>query len=95
MKQRGITQVLSLGAVLAMGTLYQTLVVKRGVTVKLFIYKSIHAPTLTYSHELWVMTETMRSQKNGQNEFLARLHSALHPILAGRMLAKKGVLVME
>ena len=29
---------------------------------KLSIYRSIYVPTLTYGHELWVMTERIRSQ---------------------------------
>ena len=29
---------------------------------KLSIYRSIYIPTLTYGHELWVVTERMRSR---------------------------------
>lgn len=29
--------------------------------VKLLIYKSVYVPTLSYDHELWVVTEKMRS----------------------------------
>ncbi|TWW68384.1 hypothetical protein D4764_19G0001820 [Takifugu flavidus] len=41
-----------------MRTLHQSLVVKREPTE---IYRSIFVPTLTYGHELWVMTERTRS----------------------------------
>ena len=47
-----------------MRALYRTVVVKRELIrkAKLSIYRSIYVPTLTYGHELWVVTERMRSR---------------------------------
>ena len=47
-----------------MRVLYQTIVVKRELSrkAKLSIYQSIYVLTLTYGHELWVVTERMRSR---------------------------------
>ncbi|KAK7925839.1 hypothetical protein WMY93_008149 [Mugilogobius chulae] len=47
-----------------MRSLYRTVVVKKELSrkAKLSIYRSIYVPTLTYGHELWVMTERTRSQ---------------------------------
>ena len=51
--------------------------VKRELSQKAFlsIYRSIYVPSLTYSHELWVMTERMRLQvpvaKMSYNENIA------------------------
>uniref|UniRef100_A0A8C6P3P0 Reverse transcriptase domain-containing protein n=1 Tax=Nothobranchius furzeri TaxID=105023 RepID=A0A8C6P3P0_NOTFU len=46
-----------------MRALYRSVVVKRELSqkAKLSIYRSIYVPTLTYGHELWVVTERMRS----------------------------------
>ncbi|TWW73461.1 hypothetical protein D4764_15G0008550 [Takifugu flavidus] len=46
-----------------MWTLHRSVVVKRELSqkAKLSIYRSIFVPTLTYGHELWVMTERTRS----------------------------------
>ncbi|TWW63109.1 hypothetical protein D4764_03G0001170 [Takifugu flavidus] len=46
-----------------MRTLHQSVVVKRELSqeAKLSIYRSIFVLTLTYGHELWVMTERTRS----------------------------------
>ena len=56
--------------------LYQSVVVKRELSrkAKLSIYLSIYVPTLTYGHELQVMTERIRSriQVRGFNEKVAR-----------------------
>ena len=42
--------------------------------VKLSIYRSIYVPTLTYGHELWVMTERIRSQiQAAEMSFLCRV----------------------
>ena len=43
-------------------TLKQSFVVKRELSqkTKLSIDRSIYIPTLTYCHELWVVTEIMR-----------------------------------
>jgi len=45
-----------------MRALYRSVVVKRELSrkAKLSIYRSIYVPTLTYVHELWVVTERMR-----------------------------------
>ncbi|KAI3362928.1 hypothetical protein L3Q82_011604 [Scortum barcoo] len=42
-----------------MRSVYRTVVVKKDLSrkAKLSIYRSIYVPTLTYGHELWVMTE--------------------------------------
>ncbi|KAK7915621.1 hypothetical protein WMY93_011382 [Mugilogobius chulae] len=47
-----------------MQSLYRTVVVKKELSrkAKLLIYRSIYVPTLTYGHELWVMTERTRSR---------------------------------
>ena len=44
-------------------TLKRTVVVKRELSqkAKLSIYRSIYIPTLTYGHELWVVTERIKS----------------------------------
>jgi len=49
--------------------LYWSVLVKRELSwkMKLSIYRSIYIPTLTYGHELWVVTE--RRDTIGQNEF--------------------------
>ncbi|XP_076876507.1 uncharacterized protein LOC143525918 [Brachyhypopomus gauderio] len=46
-----------------MQSLYRSVVVKKELSqkAKLSIYRSIYVPTLTYGHELWVMTERTRS----------------------------------
>ena len=45
-------------------SLYRTVVTKRELSrkAKLWIYRSIFVPTLTYGHESWVMTERTRSR---------------------------------
>lgn len=45
-----------------MQTLYQTVVVKRELSgkAKLSIYQWIYVPTLTYDHNLWVVTNRLR-----------------------------------
>ncbi|KAL0161456.1 hypothetical protein M9458_045181, partial [Cirrhinus mrigala] len=47
-----------------MRSLYRSVVVKKELSykAKLSIYRSIYVPTLTYGHELWVMTERIRSR---------------------------------
>ena len=47
-----------------MWSMYLSVVVKKELSckLKLSIYLSIYVPTLTYGHELWVMTERTRSQ---------------------------------
>ena len=58
-----------IGAALAvMQTLKQSVVVKREPSLqsaKLSIYISIHVPTLSYGHELWVVRERMRASEIG------------------------------
>ena len=41
---------------------------------KLSIYRSIYIPSLTYGHELWVVTERIRSQiQAAEMSFLRRV----------------------
>ncbi|KAK3558236.1 hypothetical protein QTP86_013969 [Hemibagrus guttatus] len=51
-------------AAAVMRSMYWSVVVKKELSrkAKLSIYQSIYAPTLTYGHELWVMTERVRSR---------------------------------
>ncbi|KAI3359029.1 hypothetical protein L3Q82_015428 [Scortum barcoo] len=48
-----------------MQSVYRTVVVKKELSrkAKLSIYRSIYVPTLTYGHELWVMTESGRNEE--------------------------------
>ncbi|KAK3510372.1 hypothetical protein QTP70_005671 [Hemibagrus guttatus] len=48
----------------AMQFMYWSVVVKKELSrkAKLSIYQSIYVPTLTYGHELWVMTKRVRSR---------------------------------
>ncbi|KAI3376768.1 hypothetical protein L3Q82_000370 [Scortum barcoo] len=57
-----------------MRSVYRTIVVKMELSqrAKLLIYRSVYAPTLTYGHELWVVTERTRSwiqAASSRNEF--------------------------
>ena len=55
---------------------YWTVVVQRELSrkAKLSIYRSIYVPTLTSGHELWVVTERMRSQiQAAEMSFLRRV----------------------
>ncbi|KAI3377001.1 hypothetical protein L3Q82_000226 [Scortum barcoo] len=56
-----------------MRSVYRTVVVKKELSRKarLSIYRSIYVPTLTYGHELWVMTteRTRSADTSGRNEF--------------------------
>jgi len=59
-----------------MRPLYRSVGVKRELSrkVKLSIYRSIYVPTLTYGHELWVVTERMRSRiQAAKMRFLRRV----------------------
>ncbi|TWW69275.1 hypothetical protein D4764_18G0000810 [Takifugu flavidus] len=59
-----------------MWTLHRSVVVKRELSrkAKLSIYQSIFVPTLTYGHELWVMTERTRSRvQAAEMSFLRRV----------------------
>ena len=59
-----------------MQTLMQSVVVKKELSrkAKLSIYRSIYIPTLTYGHELWVVTKRMRSRiKAAEMSFLRRM----------------------
>ncbi|TWW73493.1 hypothetical protein D4764_15G0008870 [Takifugu flavidus] len=59
-----------------MRTLHWSVVVKRELSqkAKLSIYRSIFIPTLTYGHELWVMTERTRSRvQAAKMSFLRRV----------------------
>lgn len=59
-----------------MRALHRTVVVKRELSrkAKLSIYWSIYVPTLTYGHELWVVTERTRSRiQAAEMSFLRRV----------------------
>ena len=59
-----------------MRTLNRSVVVKRELSrkAKLSVYRSVYAPTLTYGHELWVMTERTRSRiQAAEMSFLRRV----------------------
>ncbi|KAK3557454.1 hypothetical protein QTP70_027739, partial [Hemibagrus guttatus] len=66
-----------IGAVAAvMRSMYQSVVVKKELSrkAKLSIYQSIYVPTLTYGHELGVMTERVRSRiQAAKMSFLRRV----------------------
>ncbi|KAK3567087.1 hypothetical protein QTP86_009780 [Hemibagrus guttatus] len=56
--------------------MYRSVVVKKELSrkAKLSIYQSIYVPTLTYGHELWVMTERVRSRiQAAEMSFLHRV----------------------
>ncbi|KAK3536250.1 hypothetical protein QTP86_000153 [Hemibagrus guttatus] len=69
-----------IGAVAAvMRSMYRSVVVKKELSqkAKLSIYQSIYVPTLTYGHELWVMTKRVRSQiQAAKMSFLRRVAGA-------------------
>ncbi|KAG1932899.1 hypothetical protein F2P79_020886 [Pimephales promelas] len=59
-----------------MRSMYRSVVVKKELSrkAKLLIYWSIYVPTLTYGHELWVMTERTRSRMQAaEMSFLHRV----------------------
>ena len=59
-----------------MQILKRSVVVKRELSqkVKFSIYRSLYVPTLTYCHELWVVTERVRLQiQSAEMSFLHRL----------------------
>ncbi|KAK3569395.1 hypothetical protein QTP86_027811 [Hemibagrus guttatus] len=63
-------------AAAVMRSMYQSVVVKKELSrkAKLSIYQSIYVPTLTYGHELWVMTERVRSRiQAAEMSFLHRV----------------------
>ncbi|KAK3574904.1 hypothetical protein QTP86_018369, partial [Hemibagrus guttatus] len=63
-------------AAAVMRSMYRSVVVKKELSrkVKLSIYQSIYVPTLTYGHELWVMTERVRSRTQAaEMSFLRRV----------------------
>ncbi|KAK3571461.1 hypothetical protein QTP86_012091 [Hemibagrus guttatus] len=66
-----------IGAVAAvMRSMSRSVVVKKELSLKakLSIYQSIYISTLTYGHELWVMTERIRSQiQAAEMSFLRRV----------------------
>ncbi|KAK3544271.1 hypothetical protein QTP86_008996 [Hemibagrus guttatus] len=66
-----------IGAMAAvMRSMYQSVVVKKELSrkAKLSIYQSIYVPTLTYGHELWVMTERIRPRiQAAEINFLRRV----------------------
>ncbi|KAK3550423.1 hypothetical protein QTP86_025157 [Hemibagrus guttatus] len=63
-------------AAAVMRSMYRSVVVKKELSrkAKLSIYQSIYVPTLTYGHELWVMTERVRSRiQVAEMNFLRRV----------------------
>ncbi|KAK3535381.1 hypothetical protein QTP70_011277 [Hemibagrus guttatus] len=63
-------------AAAVMRSMYRSVVLKKELSqkAKLSIYQSIYAPTLTYGHELWVMTERVRSRiQAAEMSFLRRV----------------------
>ncbi|KAK3515281.1 hypothetical protein QTP70_013483 [Hemibagrus guttatus] len=63
-------------AAAVMRSMYQSVVVKKELSrkAKLSMYQSIYVPTLTYGHELWVMTERVRSRiQAAEMSFLRRV----------------------
>ncbi|KAK3527587.1 hypothetical protein QTP86_026892, partial [Hemibagrus guttatus] len=63
-------------AAAVMWSMYWSVVVKKELSrkAKLSIYQSIYVPTLTYGHELWVMTERVRSRiQTAEMSFLRRV----------------------
>ncbi|KAK3522957.1 hypothetical protein QTP86_010312 [Hemibagrus guttatus] len=63
-------------AAAVMRSMYRSVVEKKELSqkAKLSIYQSIYAPTLTYGHELWVMTERVRSRiQAAEMSFLRRV----------------------
>ncbi|KAK3522919.1 hypothetical protein QTP86_008224 [Hemibagrus guttatus] len=63
-------------AAAVMQSMYRSVVVKKELSrkAKLSIYQSIYVSTLTYGHELWVMTERVRSRiQAAEMSFLRRM----------------------
>ncbi|KAK3518725.1 hypothetical protein QTP70_008916 [Hemibagrus guttatus] len=63
-------------AAAVMRSMYRSVVVKKELSrkAKLSIYQSIYVPTLNYGHELWVMTERVRSRiQAAEISFLRRV----------------------
>ncbi|KAK3574546.1 hypothetical protein QTP86_009546 [Hemibagrus guttatus] len=63
-------------AAAVMRSMYRSVVVKKELSrkAKLSIYQLIYVPTLTYGHELWVMTERVRSRiQAAEMSFLRRV----------------------
>ncbi len=59
-----------------MRSMYRSVAVKKELSckAKLSIYRLIYVPTLTYGHELWVMTERTRSRiQAAEMSFLRRV----------------------
>ncbi|KAK3532460.1 hypothetical protein QTP86_018448, partial [Hemibagrus guttatus] len=72
-------------AAAVMRSMYRSVVVKKELSrkAKLSIYQSIYAPTLTYGHELWVMTERPSrpgypSPRSSEGFFPSPQHSGQH-----------------
>ncbi len=56
--------------------LYRTIIAKKELSnaAKLAVFRSVYVPSLTYGHELWVMTERMRSRvQAAEMRFLRRV----------------------
>ena len=60
-------------------TFYRSVVLKRELSQKarLSVYRSISSPALTYGHELWVVTERMRSRIQAAEMSFARRGAGL------------------
>ncbi|KAK3545707.1 hypothetical protein QTP70_011363 [Hemibagrus guttatus] len=68
-------------AAAVMRSMSRSVVVKKELSrkAKLSIYQSIYVPTLTYGHELWVMTERVRSRiQVAEMRFLRRVAGRSH-----------------
>ncbi|KAK3512120.1 hypothetical protein QTP70_031238 [Hemibagrus guttatus] len=67
-------------AAAVMRSMYRSVVVKKELSrkAKLSIYQSIYAPTLTYGHELWVMTERIENYiKESMKAEMAQLQQSV------------------
>ncbi|KAI3369242.1 hypothetical protein L3Q82_007785 [Scortum barcoo] len=71
--EREIDRRIGAASAVMLRSVYRTVVGKEGAESKgeaLSIYRSIYVPTLTYGHELWVMTERDKiADTSGRNEF--------------------------
>ncbi|KAK3561961.1 hypothetical protein QTP86_019076, partial [Hemibagrus guttatus] len=83
-------------AAAVMRSMYRSVVVKKELSreAKLSIYQTIYVPTLTYGHELWVMTERVRSRiQAAEMSFLRRVagHSLRDRVRSSVTWEKLGV----
>ncbi|KAK3535802.1 hypothetical protein QTP70_021115 [Hemibagrus guttatus] len=68
-----------------MRSMYRSVVVKKELSrkAKLSIYQSIYVPTLTYGHELWVMTERVGCELEEKERFWSELDEVMESIPTG------------